>query len=141
MKRLLLLIAILALLLLPVSCGSVDTEQIAQDAVDKIIQHTTGTYTIKVGGTPGLYFTGKYDVDFYEYHVDTDSWNYTYNRYKLEGEVPAEYTFEAMVAGGMFQKQTGDQTLLKVEIWKDGVLQDSASTTDPWGAVMVAGGP
>lgn len=141
MKRLLLLIPILALLLLPMSCGGVDTEQIAQDAVDKIIQHTTGTYTIKVGGTPGLYFTGQYQVNFYEYHVDTDSWNFTPNWYNTKGYVPAEYTFIGMVAGGLFQKQTGDGTLLKAEIWKDGVLQDSASTTDPWGAVMVVGGP
>jgi hypothetical protein len=141
MKRLLLLISILALLLLPMGCGGVDTERIAQDAVDKILQHTTGTYTIKVGGTPGLYFTGEYKVEFDVYHVDTDSWNYTANWYNAEGQVPAEYTFEAMVAGGMFQKQTGDGRLLRVEIWKDGVLQDSASTTDPWGAVMVVGGP
>jgi hypothetical protein len=141
MKRLLLLIPILALLLLPMGCGGVDTERIAQDAVDKIIQHTTGTYTIKVGGTAGLYFTGQYEVDFYEYHVDTDSWNYTTNRYNTKGQVPAEYTFEAMVAGGLFYKGTDDGSLLRVEIWKDGVLQDSASTTDPWGAVMVAGGP
>ena len=139
MKRLLLLMAILAVLLLPMGC--VDSQQTTQDVIDKITQHTTGTYTIKVGGTAGLYFWGEYQVNFYEYHSDTDSWNYTPNTYSTEGQVPAEYTFKAMVAGGMFQKQTGDGTLLRVEIWKDGVLQDSASTTDPWGAVMVAGGP
>jgi hypothetical protein len=139
MKRLLLLMAILAVLLLPMGC--VDTEQITQDAIDKITQHTTGTYTIKVGGTAGLYFTGGYDVLFLHYDPDTDSWDYIPNSYSVEGQVPAEYTFEAMVAGGFFQKETGDETLLQVEIWKDGVLQDSASTTDPWGAVMAAGGP
>ena len=139
MKRLLLLIAILALLLLPMGCA--DTQQITQDMIDKITQHTTGTYTIKVGGTAGLYFTGEYQVNFYEYDPDADSWDYVANSYSLEGQVPAEYTFEAMVAGGFFQKQTGDGTLLKAEIWKEGVLQDSAQTTDPWGAVMVAGGP
>ena len=139
MKRLLLLMAILAVLLLPMGC--VDTQQTTQDVIDKITQHAMGTYTIKVGGTAGLYFTGEYQVNFYEYHSDTDSWNYTPNTYSTEGQVPAEYTFKAMVAGGMFQKQTDDGRLLRVEIWKDGVLQDSASTTDPWGAVMVAGGP
>jgi hypothetical protein len=139
MKRLVLLMAIIALLLLLMGCA--DTEQITKDAVDKITQHTTGTYTIKVGGTAGLYFTGEYQVNFYEYNLDTDTWDYIPNSYNVEGQVPAEYTFEAMVAGGMFQKQTGDGTLLQVEIWKEGVLQDSASTTDPWGAVMVAGGP
>jgi hypothetical protein len=139
MRSFLLLIAIVALLLLPTGC--VDTQQITQDTIDKITQHTTGTYTIVVDGTAGLYFTGEYQVNFYAYDPDTDSWDYTANSYDVEGQVPAEYTFEAMVAGGMFQKQTGDGTLLRVEIWKEGVLQDSASTTDPWGAVMVAGGP
>ncbi|MGB5924962.1 MAG: hypothetical protein WBH01_02585 [Dehalococcoidia bacterium] len=139
MRSFLLLIAILALLLLPMGCA--DTQQITQDWLDKITLHATGTYTIKVGGTAGLYFTGEYVVNFYEYHSDTDTWDVITNRYTTEGVVPREYTFEAMVAGGFFQKQTGDETLLQVEIWKEGVLQDSASTTDPWGAVMVAGGP
>jgi len=139
MKRLLLLVPILALLLLPTGC--VDQEQITQDAIDKITQHTTGTYTIKVGGTAGLYFTGEYEVWFLHYDPDTDTLDYIANSYTTEGQVPAEYTFEAMVAGGFFQKETGDETLLQVEIWKDGVLQDSAQTTDPWGAVMAAGGP
>jgi hypothetical protein len=139
MKSLLLLVAILTLLLLLVGC--VDTQQMTQDVIDKITQHTTGTYTIKVGGTPGVYFTGKYRVNFYEYHSDTDTWDYITNGYTTEGVVPKEYTLEAMVAGGMFQKETGDGTLLQVEIWKDGVLRDSAQTTDPWGAVFVAGGP
>jgi len=139
MRRFLLLIAVLALLVLPMGC--MDTEQIAQDWVDKMTLHTTGTYTIKVGGTAGLYFTGEYQVNFLEYDSATDSVNGTTNWYTTEGVVPKEYTFEAMAAGGFFQKQTGDGTLLKVEIWKEGVLQDSASTTDPWGAVMVAGGP
>jgi hypothetical protein len=139
MKRLLLLIAILALLLLPTSC--VDIERTTQDIIDRVTQHTTGTYTIKVGGTDGLHFTGGYQVNFLEYDSATGSLNMTANSYTTEGVVPREYTFKAMVGMGFFQKQTGDGTLLKVEIWKEGVLQDSASTTDPWGAVMVAGGP
>jgi hypothetical protein len=138
MKRLLLLIPILALLLLPMGC--LDAEAIEQDVVDQITQQTTGTYTIKVGGTAGLYFTGEYRAYFYEVDPDTHVVDYTFSEFLVEGQVPEEYTFEAMVAGGLFQKQTGDGTLLRVEIWKDGVLQDSASTTDPWGAVMVAGG-
>ena len=139
MKRLLLLIPILALLLLPIGC--MDAEAIEQDWVDKITLHTTGTYTIKVGGTAGLYFTGEYEVWFLHYDPDTDTLDDIGNRYTTKGVVPKEYTFEAMVAGGFFQKQTGDGRLLRVEIWKDGVLQDSAQTTDPWGAVMAAGGP
>jgi len=139
MKRLLLLIPILALLLLPTGC--MDIEAYEQDVIDNIIQRATGNYTIKVSGTVGLYFTGEYEAYFYEVDPDTYGLYYTFSEFPVEGQVPAEYTFEAMVALGFFQKLTGDETLLRVEIWKDGVLQDSASTTDPWGAVMAAGGP
>ena len=139
MKRLLLLIPILALLLLPMGC--LDAEAIEQDVVDNITQQTTGSYTIKVGGTVGLYFTGEYRVNFYVFDPDTDGTDHTTDLYSVGGQVPKEYTFEAMVGGGFFQKQTGDGRLLRVEIWKEGVLQDSAQTTDPWGAVMAAGGP
>jgi len=139
MKRLSLLIAILALLLLPMAC--VDQEQIIQDVVDSVTENTIGNYTIKVGGTVGLRFAGEYQVNSYSYDPDTESFESFPDWYSVEGQVPAEYTFEAMVAGGLFQKLTGYETLLRVEIWKDGVLQDSASTTSPWGAVMVVGGP
>ena len=105
MKNLLLLISILALLLLPIGC--VDTEQIAQDWVDRMTLHTTGTYTIKVGGTAGLYFTGEYQVNFLEYDLAADDVSIHWNAYTTEGVVPREYTFEAMVAGGFFQKQIG----------------------------------
>jgi len=139
MKRFLLLIPILALLLLPVGC--MDAEAMEQDVIDNIMQQATGNYTIKVSGTVGLYFTGEYEAYFYELDPNTYTLYYTFSEFPVEGQVPAEYTFEAMVAGGFFQKLTGDETLLRVEIWKDGVLQDSASTTDPWGALMVSGGP
>jgi hypothetical protein len=139
MKRLLLLILIVALLLLLVGC--MDVQGIKLDVVNNVTQHTTGTYTIKIGGTVGLNFTGEYSVNFYVYDLDTDSFNYTTDSYSVGGQVPAEYTFEGMVAGGLFQKLTDDLTLLRVEIWKNGVLEDSDSTTDPWGAVMVVGGP
>jgi hypothetical protein len=139
MKRLLLFILIFVLLLFPIGC--VDVEGIIQDVVDNMTQQTTGTYTIKVGGTNGLYFTGEYMARFFELDPYTWEMDYTTTYYNVEGQVPEEYTFEAMQAGGVFQKLTGDETLLRVEIWKDGVLQDSADTTDPWGAVMAAGGP
>ena len=139
MKRLLLLISILALVLLPMGC--VDVEGITQGVIDNITQQATGTYTIKVGGTEGLNFTGEYLARFFEMNPDTGTIDYSTDSYSVEGQVPKEYSFEAMTAGGLFQKQTGNETLLKVEIWKDGVLKDSANTTDPWGAVMVAAGP
>ena len=139
MKRLLLIISILALVLLPMGC--VDVEGITQGVIDSITQQATGTYTIKVAGTEGLNFTGEYRVNFYVFDPDTDSFDYTTDLYSVGGQVPEEYTFEAMVAGGLFQKLTGNETLLRAEIWKDEVLIDSANTTDPWGAVMVASGP
>lgn len=139
MKRLLLLISILALVLLPMGC--VDVEGITQGVIDNITQQATGTYTIKVGGTEGLNFTGEYLARFFEMNPDTGTIDYSTDSYSVEGQVTKEYSFEAMTAGGLFQKQTGNETLLKVEIWKDGVLKDSANTTDPWGAVMVAAGP
>lgn len=139
MKRLLLFISILALVLAPMSC--VDVEGITQGVIDNITQQATGTYTIKVGGTEGLNFTGEYLARFFEMNPDTGTINYSTDSYSVEGQVPKEYSFEGMTAGGLFQKQTGNETLLKVEIWKDGVLKDSANTTDPWGAVMVAAGP
>ena len=139
MKRLLLLIPILALLLLPIGC--IDVEAIEQDVIDNVIQQAKGNYTIKVSGTVGLYFTGEYEGIIYEVDPDTYVIDYTFNEFPVEGQVPEEYTFEAMAAAVFFQKQTSDETLLRVELWKDGVLQDSASTTNPWGAVFIAGGP
>ena len=139
MKRHLLLISILALVLLPVGC--VDVEGITQGVIDNITQQATGTYTIKVSGTEGLNFTGEYLARFFEMNPDTGTIDYSTNSYSVEGQVPREYSFEGMTAGGLFQKQTGNETLLRVEIWKDEVLIDSANTTGPWGAVMVAGGP
>jgi hypothetical protein len=139
MRRLLLIVSMLALVLLTLSC--VDVEGITQDVIDNLTQHATGDFTIKVDGTDGLYFTGEYIARFFEGDPQTGEMEWTTVSYSVEGWVPEEYTFEAMAAAGAFQKQTGDETLLRVEIWKDGVLQDAASTTAPWGATMVAGGP
>ena len=139
MRRISLLMAIFTLLLLPTAC--VDQERTLQDVVDDVTENTIGNYTIKVGGTIGLRFAGEYQVNLYSYDADTDSFESFPRSYSVEGEVPAEYTFEGMVARGLFQKLTDDATLLAVEIWKDDVLQDSASTADAWGAIMVAGGP
>jgi len=139
MKRHLLLISILALVLLPMGC--VDTQGILQGVADNIIQQATGTYTIKVcSNTTGLNFTGEYSVFFCDWNPDTERIDYTEHSYSVEGQVPEEYTFEGMTAAGLFQKQTGDETLLSVEIWKDEVLIDSSDTTDPWGAVLIAAG-
>ena len=139
MKRLSLLIPILALLLLPIGC--LDVEAVEQDVINNVLQQAEGTYTIKVGGTPGLYFAGHYQAITCDVDPDTYVIDYTYDYFHVEGQVPQEYTFEALSGAAFFQKQSDDETMLKAEIWKDGILQDSASTTNSWGALLVIGGP
>jgi len=131
MKRLLLLIPILALLLLPMGC----IEGVINDKVNAIIQDSTGNYTIKVGGTVGLNFTGEYEVWYLHFEPDTQSLVYTKESYTVEGQVPEEYMLKGFATTVIFQKQTGDYSLLSVEIWGDGVLLNRRETTDPWGAV------
>jgi len=116
-------------------------EAIEEDLIDNLTQQITGNYTIKVEGTPGLYFTGKYRTIFYDVDPDTYVIDLTLSDFPVEGHIPEEYTFEAMSVAVLFQKQTDNETLLSAELWKDGVLQDSASTTNTWGTVFLAGGP
>ena len=131
MKRLLLFIPILAMLLLPMGC----IEGVINSRFNALIQDATGNYTIKVGGTVGLNFTGEYEAWLLHYDPDTQSIVYTKESYIVEGQVPVEYTFKGASTAVIFQKQTGDWTLLRVEVWKDGVLWTWEETTDPWGAV------
>ena len=73
--------------------------------------------------------TAAYDPDTYV-DFSTDS-------YDVSGNVSKQYTVpDAISVGGMFQKQAVNGTL-EVEIWRGGVLVDSAVTTDPWGAILV----
>lgn len=137
MKRLLLLVPILALLLLPMGCGGV--QGIINSMVSDMMEKTTGDFTIKVDGTFGLNFTGEYEVWFLHYDPDTESVVYTKDSYTVEGQVPEEYTFESNAAAAIFQKRTGDYSLLSVEIWRDEELVASRWTTYPWGAVWVNG--
>ena len=135
MKRLLLLISILALLLLPMGCGGI--EGIINSRADAMLQEYTGTYTIKVGGTVGLNFTGECEVWLFHFDPDTQSLSYSKDSYSVEGQVPEEYTFEGAVTTVIFQKRTGGDETLRVEIWKDEVFMSRKETTDPWGAVWV----
>ena len=137
MKKLLLLVPILALLLLPMGCGGVQgiIDRMTSDMIGKL----TGEFTIKVGGTDGLNFTGEYEVWFLHYDPDTQSIVYTKDTYTVEGQVPEEYTFEGNVSPAIFQKQTGDYSLLSVEIWRDEELVAWRETSEPWGAVWVNG--
>jgi hypothetical protein len=135
MKRLLLLIAIISLLLPPMGC----VQSIINSKVADMMEKATGNFTIKVGGTVGLNFTGEYEVWYLHYDPDSQSIRYTKDSYTVEGQVPQEYTFEGNAAAVIFQKRTGDWSWLRVEIWRDEELAARRETTDPWGAVWVNG--
>ena len=120
-------------------CGDIDS--IIDQRVNDIIEDATGTYTIKVGGTVGLNFTGEYEVWLFHFDPDTQSLSYSKDSYSVEGQVPEEYTFEGGSTAVNFQKRTGGNETLRVEIWKDEVSSVGwRETTDPWGAVWIIGG-
>lgn len=131
MKRLLLLlISILALVLVPIGCT--DIGSMIEDALEGL----SADYTIKVGGTAGLNFSGEYVVASAAY--DQETWVvFNSTSYDVSGSVSKQYIVEDVISvAGMFQKQAVNGTL-EVEIWKGSTKVDSAVTTDPWGAVLV----
>jgi hypothetical protein len=134
MKRLLLLVSILALVLMPSGCG--DIGSMVEDTIEDALVGLRADYTIGVGGTAGLNFSGRYVVVTAAYDPD----NYVVfntDTYDVSGNVSEQYTVEDVISvGGMFQKQAENGTL-EVEIWRSGDLIDSDNTTDPWGAVLV----
>jgi len=139
MKRLLLLISILALVLLPIGC--MDIESMVEDTIEEALAGLRADYTIDVGGTEGLNFSGRYVVVSAAYDPDTYvAFNST--SYDVSGNVSKEYTvLNAISIGGMFQKVSAGNDTLEVKIWRGavgtGTLVDSDSTTDPDGAVLV----
>jgi hypothetical protein len=134
MKRLLLLISILTLVLLPIGC--MDIGGMVEDTIEDALTGLRADYTIEVGGTAGLNFSGRYVVVNADYDPDTYV-GFSTDSYDVSGNVSEQYTIEdAISVGGMFQKQAVNGTL-EVEIWRGGELVDSASTTDPWGAVLI----
>lgn len=148
MKKLLLLVAILAPVMLPVGC--VDVEGMIKNAIEGMAEDLTATYTIKVSTTvglnsTGLNSTGEYDVVSAEF--DPETWvDFNSDSYEVEGQIPPagyiEYTAdEAISVVGVFQKQGEDEELLMVELWRGTELVDSSETTAPWGAVLIAGFP
>jgi len=134
MKRLLLLIPIIALVLLPIGC--MDVESMLEDQITEALEGLSSTYTIKVGGTAGLNFSGRYVVASAAY--DAETWvAFSSDSYDVSGNISKQYTVEDVISvGGMFQKQAVNGTL-EVEIWKGSTKVDSAVTTDPWGSVLV----
>jgi len=107
-----------------------------KDTIESVIAGLTVNYTIEVGGTEGLNFSGRYVVVMQEY----DSVNFVASNshsYNVSGNVPAQYTAEnAVSVAGMFQKKSEEGTL-EVKILKGEELVDSANTSDAWGAVLV----
>ena len=134
MKRLLVLIPIIALVLLPIGC--MDVESMLEDQITEALEGLSSTYTIKVGGTAGLNFSGRYVVASAAY--DAETWVvFSSDSHDVSGNVSQQYIVEDVISvGGMFQKQAVNGTL-EVEIWKGSTKVDSAVTTDPWGAVLV----
>jgi len=107
-----------------------------KDTIESMLAQFTVTYTIEVGGTEGLNFSGRYVVITQEYDpvkiVISNS-----RSYNVSGNVPAEYVIEnAVSVAGMFQKKSEEGTL-EVKILEGEELVDSANTSDAWGAVLV----
>jgi hypothetical protein len=107
-----------------------------KDTIESAIAGLTVNYTIEVGGTEGLNFSGRYVMVTQEYDpvnlVASNELSYT-----VSGNVPAQYKAEnAVSVSGMFQKKSEEGTL-EVKILKGEELIDSANTSDAWGAVLV----
>ena len=139
MKRLLLLVSILALVMLPIGCIDIMgmIKGVTGVTIGELLKTLTSTYTIKVDGTAELNFSGEYMVMTTDYDPENRVASFSSDPILVEGQVPKQYTVTDVISvAGMFQKQTEEGTL-RVEIWKGGVLIDSAETTDPWGAVLV----
>jgi hypothetical protein len=133
MKKLLLIISSLALVPMLIGCSD---QNMLKETIESMLAGLTATYTIEVGGTKGLNFSGRYVVVTEEYDpvnlVASNS-----HSYNVSGNVPAQYTAEnAVSVAGMFQKKNEEGTL-EVKILKGEDLVDSANTSDTWGAVLV----
>jgi len=136
MKRLLLLISILALALVPIGCN-VNVQGMIQNAIENALAGLRANYTIEVTDTEGFIFTGRYVVVTAAYdpvnYVALDSTSYDV----VSENISRQYTVtNAISVGGMFQKLSVNGTLT-VKILKDSVEVDSASTMEPFGAVLV----
>ncbi len=139
MKKLLLVISILALVLLPVGCN---VQDMLQSTIENALAGISADYTIEVSVPEGLNFTGRYIVVQARYdpanYVALNSTSYDVP----PGNVSVTYTVSnAISVGGMFQKLSPGAETLEVNVWRGpvgtGTLADSDSTTDPFGAVLV----
>lgn len=141
-KKLLLVISVLALVLLQVGC--LDVEGMIKTQVEDALEYHTAIYTIRLEAevgvnstSVGLNVTGEYGILTASYDpvnkVDVD-----YQTYDVEGDTPWEFTYEAIGIAGAFQKRSGCDGLLRAQIWKDGNLQYESETTEPYGMVVVS---
>ncbi len=138
MKKLLLIVSIVALALVLIGC---DLQNVTQSTIESTLAENRATYTIEVSGTEGLNFTGRYIVVDADYDP-VDYVAFSSESYDVSGYVSQEYiTLDVLAVEGMFQKQSGGNETLEVKIWRGdvgtGTLADSASTTNPHGAVLV----
>jgi hypothetical protein len=138
MKRLLLVISVVALVFLPIGC---DLQNVMQSTIESMLAANRATYAIEVTVAEGLNFTGRYvTVD-----ATYDPVNYvafTSDSYDVSGNVSEEYTApDTLAVEGMFQKLSAGNESLDVRIWRGavgtGTLVDSAITTSPYGAVLI----
>jgi hypothetical protein len=133
MKKLLLIISILGLVLVPMGCNVS-----IQGMIENALAGISANYTIEVTDTEGFNFTGRYVV----VQAGYDPVNYVAlnsTSYEVVSEnVSKEYTVtNAIEVGGMFQKLSAGNETLTVRILKGGSEVDSATTTGPFGAVLV----
>lgn len=145
MKKLLPIVAILALVMLAMGCT--DVEGMIKNAIEGMLEGLTATCTIKASSTVGLNSTGLNSTGEYKVvsaQFDPETWvDFSTDSYRVEGEVapegPIEYTADAAVSVvGMFQKQGEDDALLRIDIWKGGELVHWSGTTSPWGGAILA---
>jgi hypothetical protein len=132
MKKLLLLISIIALVLVPMGCNAS-----IQSMIENALAGISANYTIQVTDTEGFNFTGRYVVVTAAYdptnYVAFDS-----TSYDVSGNVSKTYTvLDAVSVGGMFQKLSAGNETLTVKILKGGTVVDQATTTDTYGAILV----
>jgi len=138
MKKLSLIVSIVALVLVLIGC---DLQNVTQSTIESTLAENRAAYTIEVSGTEGLNFTGRYVVVDADYDP-VDYVAFSSESYDVSGYVSQEYvTLDVLAVEGMFQKQSGGNETLEVKIWRGdvgtGTLVDSASTTNPHGAVLV----
>jgi len=134
MKKLLLIISILALVLVPIGC----VQSTIQSTIESALAGISANYTIEVSGTAGLNFTGRYVVVTAAY----DAVNYvaitsTSHDVVLENVSKTYTVTNAVEVGAMFQKLSAGGETLTVRILKGGVQVAIANTTNPYGAVLV----